>query len=100
MNASVLGEFGMEGGGHYCSLANRNWIFIAAFGGNDFDARADALDFGGADEDHFQRGICVVFLDKPAFSDGAVDLAAVGIATKADVDSAQAGLLRVFHFPG
>ena len=27
------------------------------FGGDDFDGGADALDFGGADEDHFERRV-------------------------------------------
>ena len=55
MDASVVGEFGVERCGHHCSLPDCNWVFVAAFGGDDFDAGADALDFWGADEDHFQR---------------------------------------------
>src|SRR5271165_6747675 len=93
MQASVIAEFGMESGGHHCSLPHGNGI--VALGGDYFDSGADALDFGGADEDHLQRLIA-----ESALADRAVDLAAVGVAADADVERAQSGLLRVVHFIG
>ena len=54
MDAGIVGEFGMEGGGHGGSLPDGDRGCLA-FGGDDFDAGADMLDFRGADEDHFQR---------------------------------------------
>ena len=79
----------------------RPWLFPAgrlrelfgAFGGEDFDAFADVLNFGGADEDHFHGRVA-----EAAFADGAVDLASVGVAADADVEGAEAFLLRIFDF--
>jgi hypothetical protein len=53
MHAGVFAEFGMESCGHYFSLPNCDRI--AAFSGNYFDSGTNALDLGGADEDHFDR---------------------------------------------
>ena len=75
----------MEGGGHRSSLPDGDRV--VAFGGDDFDACADLFDFGGADEDHFQRGVA-----EEALADGAVDLASVGVAADADVEGAEAFL--------
>src|SRR5579864_6766429 len=107
VDAGIVAELGMEGGGHHSSLPDSNWI--CSFGGNDFDAGADALDLGGADEDHLERGVRVKGIaggaavsgrEKLAFADGAVDLASVGIAADAYVEGAQAGLSGIFHFRG
>ena len=61
----------------------------------DFDAFADVLDFGGADEDHFDgRGA------EETLADGAVDLASVGVAADADVEGAEAWLLGILDLGG
>ncbi len=39
-------------------------------------------------------------MQEPAFADGAVELASVGVAADADVDCAEAGLLGIFNFSG
>jgi len=93
VDASVVGEFGVEGGGHGSSLADRDGI--GAFRSEDFDAFADVLDFGGADKDHFQRRTA-----EKTFADRAVDLAAIGIAADPDIDGSQAFLLRVLYLAG
>ena len=62
----------MEGCSHCSSLPDRDWV--GAFGGDDLDAGADALDFRGADENHLQWGLCefvVKRAEKFAFADGA-----------------------------
>ena len=91
----------MEGCSHCSSLPDRDWV--GAFGGDDFDGRADAFDFRGADENHLQWGLCefvVPRAEKFAFADGTVELASVGVAADGDVDCAEAGLLRIFDFSG
>ena len=93
MDAGIVGEFGVEGGGHDSSLPDGDRV--GAFGGDDFYAFADVLDFGGADEDHFQW--CGA---QEAFADGTVDLAAVGVAANADVECAEAFLFGILHFGG
>ena len=103
MDARVVREFGVEGGGHDASLADGDGRIIFALGRDDFDALAEALDLGGADEDHFDRrrgGLpfpCFLFQEL-AFADGAIDLASVGIAADADIDGAQPALLRILNF--
>ena len=93
MDAGISREFGVEGGGHGSSLPNGDGVF--AFGGDYFYTFANVLDFGSADKDHFQRRSA-----EQAFADGAVDLAAIGIAADTDVDGSKAFLLRVFHLAG
>jgi hypothetical protein len=97
VDARVVGELGMESGGHGPSLPNGHGSFIAAFSGEDFNALSHVLDFWGADEDHFQRRIAR-FQDQPTLADGAVDLASVGVAADADVKGAEAFLLGIFDF--
>src|SRR6202166_1666592 len=53
VDAAVVGEFGVEGGGHGASLPDGDGV--GAFGSNHFHTGADAGDFWGADEDHFER---------------------------------------------
>ncbi len=93
MDARILAEFGMEGCCHDSSLPHGDWI--VTLGGDDFYPGADAFDFRGADKNHFDG-----FFTEPAFADGAVDLAAVGVAANSDVDRTESRLLRVFHFVG
>ncbi len=93
MHASIFAEFGMEGCRHHSSLPDGDWI--VAFGCDYFYSGADAFDLGGADEDHFDG-----LFAESAFADGAVDLAAVGVAADADVERAQSGLLWVLYFAG
>jgi hypothetical protein len=91
MDTSVGGQLGVEGGGHGSSLLNS--YGIVAFGGDYFYTVADMFDFGCADEDHLDGRIA-----KQTFADGAVDLAAIGVAADADVEGAEAGLLRILDF--
>src|SRR5437870_4270078 len=93
MHTGVVGKFGMKGGSHDSSLPDGDGI--AAFGGNDFHVWPYAFNFGGADENHLQGRI-----SQFSGADGAVDLAAVGVAPNADVERSQARLLGIFHFVG
>ena len=95
MDAGVVGEFGVEGGGHGSSLPNSDGSLIAAFGGQDFNAFSDMLDFGSADENHLQWGIA-----EETLADGAVDLASIGVAADANIEGAEASLLRILYFCG
>src|SRR6266542_2863328 len=83
----------MEGGGHNISLPHYNGI--AAFGREYFDPLANARDLRGPDKDHFSGSSL-----KQAFTNGAVQLAAVGVAANGDVNCTKAGLGRVFHILG
>jgi len=83
----------MKGCGHGLALADDHRI--VALGGQNFHTFANALDLWRPDENHFDGGIA-----KQALSDGAVDLASVGVAANADVDCAQAQLSRIFDFLG
>ena len=101
VDAGISGKFGMECGRHGSSLPDGDGV--GAFGGEDFDAFADALDFGGADEDHFERRACRFageVSEEFTFADGAVDLASVGITANADVERPEAGLRGIFDFGG
>jgi hypothetical protein len=95
MDAGVVGEFGVEGGGHGPSLPDGYGSFVGALGGENFDALADVDNLGSTDEDHFQRGIT-----EPALADGTIDLASVGVAADADVEGSQAFLLGIFNLCG
>src|SRR5580700_10554811 len=88
MDAGVVAEFRMERGGHRSSLADRDRV--VAFGGDDFDAGAEALDFRSANEDHLEWGVAEL-----AGADRAVDLAAIGVAADANVERAETTLLGV-----
>ncbi len=99
MDARVGGEFGVEGGGHDSSLPDSYGII--AIGGEDFHAGTDTFNLWGADEDHFERrgsGLAVESAQKFTFTNGAIELAAVGVAADADIDGAEAGLLGIFDF--
>jgi hypothetical protein len=123
VNSRVVRELGMESRGHNSSLPDGDWM--VAFSRNDFDFRADALDLWCADENHLQRRVLrgrsgrrgfsrpiffhPVFFQlvlirftqkKLTFADGAVDLASVGVAANADVESAQAFLFGILYFGG
>src|SRR5208282_3955529 len=88
----------MESCRHHSSLPNRNRVF--AFGGENFDVGTDALDFWGANKNHFQWRAFQLVRKESAFADGAVELPPVGVAADADVDGAEAGLLWVFDLSG
>ena len=98
MDAGVGGEFGVERGCHRSSLADG--YGVRAFGGDDFYTFSDMFNFGSADEDHFQRGVVWVTVQKFAFADGAVDLTSVGVAADADVEGTEAFLGGVLDFSG
>src|SRR2546430_1459327 len=93
MHAGVIGKFGMEGGSHDSSLPHGHGI--AALGGNDFHVRSDPFNFGGTDENHLEWRV-----SQFAGADGAIDLAAVSIASNADVERSQSHLPWIFHFVG
>jgi len=98
VDARVVAELGVEGGGHDSSLADGDGIFIFALGGEDFHARADTFDLGSADENHLDWRLAELLFDKSAFADGAVDLSAVGIAADGDVNCSEAFLSGIFNF--
>src|SRR2546430_8577093 len=83
----------MEGGSHDSSLPDGNRI--AALGGHYFHARSYMLNFRSTDKNHLERRV-----SQFAGADGAVDLAAVGVAPNADVERAQALLPGILHFVG
>ena len=95
VDARIVGKFRVESRGHSSSLPNGDGSFIAALGGDDFDAFADVLDFRSADENHFQGRIA-----EQTLADGAIDLASVGVAADADVKGAEAFLLRILDLGG
>src|SRR3954462_6017694 len=97
----------MESGGHRASLpqphglpALRHDHGIRAFGRAPFDALAYVGNFRSTDENHLQRrvaGLSFEIADKLPFADGAVNLAAIGIAPDTNVERTKAGLLGVLH---
>src|SRR2546421_95578 len=93
VNARVVRKFGMKCGSHDSSLPDGDGI--AALGGHYFDLRSNALNFRRANKNHLQRRI-----SQFAVANGTVDLAAIGVASDADVESAQPRLLRILHFVG
>ena len=93
MDPRVVRQFGMEGGGHGLTLAHNDGVL--PFCGEHFDLRTDALDFGGADENHLDRGLA-----EQAFPYGALELAAIGVAANTDVECAETGLTGIFDLFG
>src|SRR5689334_23537870 len=83
----------MEGSSHCFTLFHGYGII--AFGGENFDSRADAIDLGSADEHHLS-GMTVDL----ASADRAVDLTSVSVATHRDVESTQRALRRIGDFFG
>lgn len=101
VDAGVVGEFGVECGGHGSSLPDGHGV--GAFGGENFDAFTDVRDFRSTDEDHFQRRLgklAVEIAKKFPLADGAVELPSIGIATDADVEGAETSLRGILHFFG
>jgi hypothetical protein len=95
VDSAVLGEFGMEGGGHDVSLFDEDGEAVAF--GEDLDTVAGFHDAWRADVDHFERAAREL---RFAGLDGGVDLAAVGIALDGDVEDAEAFLVGVGDFGG
>ena len=93
VDASVVGKLGVKRRRHDASLPHGDGIFIIAFSSKNFDAGTDARNLWGTDEDHFHR-----FISELSLADGAVNLAAIGVAANADIERTESGLLRVFHF--
>src|SRR6266550_4735074 len=83
----------MEGGSHDSSLPDSNRI--AALGGHYFHARPNMLNFRSTDKNHLERRVSQL-----SGADGAVDLAAVGVAPNADVERAQALLPGILYLVG
>lgn len=106
MEADIVAEFGVEGGGQEVTLADgddgplgaarvgrRQPCLFGGQAGEDVHVGPNVIDDGGADEDGVEGGSAEggnvdVGLE-------AVDLAAVGVATKADVQGAQGGVRKV-----
>ena len=95
VHTGILRKLRVEGCGYHSSLPDGDRVFISAFGGDDFDARADTFDLGSADEDHLDgpAGECGF-----AGADRAVDLASIGVAADADVERAEPRLVRIGDF--
>src|SRR5208282_1748075 len=93
VNATVVAQFRME----RCRqcLARAYQLGIFAFGRDHFHALAHTFYLGCADEDHLDG-----MVQESPFADGAVNLAAVGVAPHGDVERTQARLLRIFYFRG
>lgn len=79
MNASVVAQFRMESRSHNLALTDSHGI--AALSGHNLNSRAEALESGGTDEDHFHRGFA-----QPTFPDGAVHLPPISIAPYSDIE--------------
>ena len=93
VDASIVGKLGVKRRGHDASLPHGDGIFVIAFSSKNFDAGSDAGNLWSTDEDHLDRSVSEFSL-----ADGAVNLAAVGVAADADIERTESGLLRVFHF--
>src|SRR5580692_1681313 len=89
MHAGIVGKLGMESCGHNTSLPHGDRILT--FGGDHFHPCADALDFRGANENHFERRI-----SQPALTDRAVNLPPISITAYADIDRPKSSLLGIF----
>jgi len=94
VDAAVVGELGMKGGGQQAPGTDEDGIVTAA--GKDLDGRAEAADARRADEDHLHRAA-----GEGGFGieDHRVILAAVGVALDVDVEYAEAALRGVGHVP-
>ncbi len=95
VDAVVVAEFGMEGGGEQVSGADEGGKAFA--GGEDFDGGAGVGDARGTDEDHFERAAGEF---GGGFEDGGVVLAAVGVALDGDVEGGEGGLGGVLDAVG
>jgi hypothetical protein len=93
VNAGVVAEFRVERRRHRLALTNYDGIL--ALGSQNLYAGPEAFDFGCTYENHFDR--CVT---KQPFADGAVNLAAIGVAANVDVDRAESELLGILDFLG
>lgn len=95
MDAGVVGEFGMEGGGQDAALTDEDGAAVTP--GEDFDLAGDAGDARGADEDHLQRAAGQGGLRG---EDGGIILAAVGVPLHGDIQCSERGLGRVGDLAG
>src|SRR5215472_5402146 len=85
----------MEGCSHDLALSHQNRITV--FCSENFDIFSGSSDPGSTNKDHLQRfpaEFC------PGFTDGTVDLAAIGIASYANVKRSQRLLWWIFDFLG
>jgi hypothetical protein len=85
----------MESCSHGAPLPDYDRVVVLPLSGQDFYSGAEALDLGSTDENHFDGSAA-----EKAFADGAVNLAAVGVAADGNVDCAQAGLGWIPDFFG
>jgi|SRR5579864_568249 len=91
VHTGIVGQLGMKRGSHSFTLTNDHGI--AAFGGQNFDIAAQAGDFWRTNEHHLDWRS-----SKKTFANRTINLAPVGIAANADVESAEACLLGVLYF--
>src|ERR1039458_5732283 len=82
----------MESRCHDTSLSHQYGI-VAVFR-QDFYALANTFDPRRANEHHLQR---ITAERTSGFDNGGIDLAAVGVAANRNIESVQAGLVRVLH---
>lgn len=95
VDAGVVGELGVEGGGHEVAGTDQGGEAVA--GGEGFDAGAGEADARRADEDHLQRA---AGQGGGSGEDGGIDLTAVGVALDRDVEGGEGALRRVFNVGG
>src|SRR5271169_5811881 len=95
VDAGVIAEFGVEGGGEEMGFADEDGEAVA--GGEGFDFGSGVGDAWGADEDHFE-GAAGEFCG--GGEDGGVDLASVSVALYGDVEGGERGLRRVLDVFG
>ena len=95
VDAGVVGELGVEGGGEDVAGADEGGEAVA--GGEGLDRGAGAGDARGADEDHFERAAGEGGVGG---EDGGVDLAAVGVALDGDVEGGEGALRRMLDLGG
>jgi len=93
MYPRVVGQLGMEGGGHGLALAHDYRIFPLC--SENFNLRPQTFNFWGTDEYHLDWRA-----EEKTFADGAFELSTVSVAADTDVECAQTGLRRIFDFLG
>jgi hypothetical protein len=90
VDTGIVAEFRMKCCRYRHSLLNHYWI--GAFGREYLNFRPYTLDLGCANKYHLDCRIPQRFGQKLAFANGALALAAVGIAPDADVNGTETGL--------
>jgi len=92
VDAEVMTEFRVEGGGEEMALTDQDGEVIA--GGEGFDLRSSAGDAWGTDEDHLE-GATGEF--GGGGEDGGVDLSAIGVPFNGDVEGGERALRGILY---